>query len=177
MLQNLETMVKSRMPTWGTLVNPITNACSSQEVLRQADLNFNVVQQPVFTGGQLIKGRKANIREDNGKFLGFVSDKYRVCQNDEVYNFIENLFQEGVKFESGGVVDGGKRCWLLAKLPNHYTINSEQIDPYICFCTSHDGSLSLSVFMYPIRIVCSNTLNLALKKSSRSWSSKLMSLS
>ena len=137
MMQNLETMLKSRMPTWGTLGNPITNARSSQEVLRQAGLNFTVAQQPVYTGGRLIEGRKANIREDNGKFLGFVSDKYRVCQNDEVYAFVENLFQEGVKFESGGALNGGKRCWLLAKLPNCYLINSEQVDPYICFCTSH----------------------------------------
>jgi phage/plasmid-like protein (TIGR03299 family) len=172
MIQNLETMLNSRMTTWDTLGKPIKNAKSSQDVLRQAGLDFKVVQQPVFTGGRIIEGKKANVREDNNAVLGIVSNKYQVCQNDEVYGFIDNLFQEGVKFESGGTLNGGKRCWLLAKLPSRYTINSEQVDPYVCFCTSHDGSLSLSVFMTPIRIVCSNAINLALTNASRSWSSK-----
>ena len=172
MTQNLTEMLSSRMPTWGTIGKPITNARSSQEVLRQAGLDFKVAQQSLYTDGRLVEGFKANVREDNKKVLGIVSNRYQVCQNEEVYNFIENLFQEGVKFESGGVLNGGKRCWLLAKLPNRYMINSEQVDPYICFCTSHDGSLSLSVFMTPIRIVCSNTINLALRDASRSWSSK-----
>lgn len=60
--------------------------------------------------------------------------------------------------------------WLLARLPKEYIIAGEQILPYLVFSNSHDGSGAVRVALTPIRVVCNNTLNLALATASRSWS-------
>jgi hypothetical protein len=60
----------------------------------------------------------------------------------------------------------------LAKLPEKYIINGEKIEPSLVFSKSHDGSQAITVAMTPIRVVCQNTLNLALRQTKRAWSSK-----
>jgi phage/plasmid-like protein (TIGR03299 family) len=79
---------------------------------------------------------------------------------------------EGVKYETAGSLQGGRRVWLLAKLPEKYIINGEKVEPYLVFSNSHDGSQAITVAMTPIRVVCQNTLNLALRQAKRAWSSK-----
>lgn len=59
---------------------------------------------------------------------------------------------------------------MLARLPREYIISGERISPYLVFTTSHDGSGAVKVAITPIRVVCNNTLNLALKSASRSFS-------
>jgi len=61
---------------------------------------------------------------------------------------------------------------MLAKLPNNYIIGGERVDPFLVFSNSHDGSCAIKVCMTPIRVVCQNTLNLALDGAKRAWSSK-----
>lgn len=61
---------------------------------------------------------------------------------------------------------------MLAKLPNEYIILGEQVSPYLVFSNTHDGSGAIKVAMTPIRVVCSNTLNLALNATKRCWSAK-----
>lgn len=75
-----------------------------------------------------------------------------------------------VKYETAGSLQDGKKIWILAKLPDKYIIEGEQIDPYLVFSSSHDGSGSIKVAMTPIRVVCQNTLNLAMSTARRSWS-------
>jgi len=174
MAQNFESMFTARQPVWGQIGKKINRARSADEVLRQGGLNWSVVQEPVYADGKLIPNCKANVRDSDKTVLGIVSDRYQVIQNSEAFNFIDTLIGEGVRFENVGILQNGRRCFVLAKLPDRYVINGERIDPYLVFCNSHDGSLALTIFMTPIRILCMNQLNLALKKASRSWSAKHM---
>ena len=64
----------------------------------------------------------------------------------------------------------GKRVWMLAKLPGKYQILDDEVTPYMVFSNSHDGSGAIKIAMTPIRVVCQNTLNLALNNAKRSWS-------
>jgi phage/plasmid-like protein (TIGR03299 family) len=147
---------------------------SAEEALNKSGLDWLVTQQPIYTEqGQLIKNFKANVRDTDNEVLGVVSDRYTVVQNHEAFDFTNVLMGEGVRFENAGSLQNGRRCFILAKLPDRYVINGERIDPYLCFCNSHDGSLALTIFMTPIRILCMNQMNLALRKASRSWSSKI----
>ena len=57
--------------------------------------------------------------------------------------------------------------WLLAKLPENYEIFKDQVCSYLVFLNSHDGSGSIKVAMTPIRVVCQNTFNLALRSAKR----------
>lgn len=76
---------------------------------------------------------------------------------------------EGVRYETAGSLQNGKKVWLLARLPENYIISGDRVIPYLVFSNSHDGSGSIKVAMTPIRVVCSNTLNLALNDAKRIW--------
>lgn len=65
---------------------------------------------------------------------------------------------------------GGRKVWMLARMPHEYIISGERISPYLLFSNTHDGSGAVRVALTPIRVVCSNTLNLALATARRSWS-------
>lgn len=73
-------------------------------------------------------------------------------------------------YETAGSLQGGRRVWLLAHMPHEYIISGERISPYLIFSNTHDGSGAIKVALTPIRVVCQNTLNLALSNAKRSWS-------
>ncbi len=64
-----------------------------------------------------------------------------------------------MKYETAGSLQEGRRIWLLAKLPDKYIIEGEQIEPYLVFGSSHDGSGAIKAAMTPVRVVCQNTRN------------------
>jgi len=149
----------------------VENAPCSEETLKLSGLDWNVVQRPIMTDDLTpIPGYKANIKETDNRVLGVVTDRYKVVQNSEAFAFTDALLGEGVKYETAGSLQDGKKIWLLAKLHKKYIIVGEQIDPYLVFNSSHDGSGAIKVAMTPIRVVCQNTLNLALSSAKRIWS-------
>ena len=105
-------------------------------------------------------------------FLGVVSDRYRIVQNEEAFQFTDDLLGEGVTYETAGSLQGGKKVWMLARLPRKYLIAGDQVVPYLVIFNSHDGSSGVKVAMTPIRVVCQNTLNLALNTAKRSWTAR-----
>ena len=105
-----------------------------------------------------------------GQVLGVVTDRYKIVQNEEAFAFTDELLGEGVRYETAGSLQGGRKVWLLAHLPHEYIISGERISPYLVFFNSHDGSGAIKVAITPIRVVCQNTLNLALSTAKRSWS-------
>lgn len=171
MSAEVETMFYTRVAPWHGLGTCVENAPGSQEALKVAGLDWKVVQKPIFTEeGQLVGGFKANIRDRDNQILGVVTDRYRVVQNEEAFAFTDQLLGEGVTYETAGSLQGGRRTWILAKLPQRYIISGDEITPYLVFMNSHDGTGAIKAAMTPIRVVCQNTLNLALSNAKRSWS-------
>jgi phage/plasmid-like protein (TIGR03299 family) len=177
MAASVETMFFVRFAPWHGLGVRVESALNSAEALQQSGLDWNVIQRPIMfalleNGANTympISGYKANIRDTDQKVLGVVTDRYKVVQNHEAFAFTDTLLGEGVTYETAGSLHDGKKIWLLAKLPERYTIMDEQIEPYLVFHNSHDGSGSIKVCMTPIRVVCQNTLNLALSQAKRIW--------
>lgn len=99
-----------------------------------------------------------------------VTERYKIVQNQEAFAFTDEHLGEGVKYETVGSLQNGKKVWLLAKLPENFNITGDSVTPYLVFSNSHDGSGSIKVAMTPIRVVCQNTLNLALNNAQRTWS-------
>lgn len=171
MSANVESMFYVREAPWHGLGIRVESALSSEEALEMSGLNWNVIQRPIMTSNyDLIPGYKANIRDIDNRVLGVVTDRYRVVQNAEAFAFTDTLLGEGVKYETAGSLQNGRKIWLLAKLPDKYIIEGDQIEPYLVFSSSHDGSGSIKVAMTPIRVVCQNTLNIALSTAKRVWS-------
>lgn len=95
-----------------------------------------------------VSGFKANVRDSDNQVLGVVSDRYKVVQNEDAFAFTDGL---------------------LAKLPQRYIISGDEITPYLVFMNSYDGTGAIKAAMTPVRVVCQNTLNLALFTAKRSW--------
>ena len=172
MSAELETMMfVGRERPWHGLGTMVEEAPDSREALIAAGLDWNVVQKPVFTqDGVKVPGYFANVRQQDGSILGVVTSRYKVVQNRDAFAFTDALLGDGVRYETAGSLMGGRKTWILAKLPTRYIIQGEQILPYLVFSNTHDGSGAIKIAMTPIRVVCNNTLNLALDTADRSWS-------
>ena len=172
MAANVESMFYVREKPWHGLGTMVAEAPDSAAALRLAGLDWNVIQKDIMTvdGDGTISGFKANVRDRDGSVLGIVTDRYRVVQNAEAFSFTDTLLGEGVRYETAGSLQGGRRTWVLARLPQQYIINGEEITPYLVFMNAHDGSGAVKAAMTPVRVVCQNTLNLALSAAKRSWS-------
>ena len=171
MSADVETMFYVRETPWHGLGVKVEKALSSRKALEIAGLNWNVIQKPIYTDDNvLIPSFKANVRESDGKILGVVTDRYKIVQNKEAFAFTDSLLGKGVKYETAGSLQGGKKVWLLANLPEKYKILDDEVNSYMVFSNSHDGTGAIKVAMTPIRVVCNNTLNLALSSAKRVWS-------
>lgn len=166
----VESMFSVREKPWHGLGTIVKEAPDSREALRLAGLDWEVHQKPVYTESGIIPGYKANVRSTDQKVLGVVTDRYKVVQNTEAFAFTDALLGNGVRYETTGSLQGGRKVWLLARLPREYIISGERISPYLVFSNTHDGSGAVRVAVTPVRVVCNNTLNLALQTASRSWS-------
>lgn len=171
MAANVETMFYTREKPWHGLGVKVARALSSKEALQASGLDWQVEQKDIYTdSGILISGYKANVRNSDYKVLGIVSDRYQVVQNEEAFAFTDKLLGEGVRYETAGSLNEGRKVWVLARMPREYIMLGDRISPYMVFSNTHDGSGAIRVAMTPIRVVCNNTLNLALATATRSWS-------
>lgn len=171
MAANVETMFYTREKPWHGLGTRVEVAPTSADALKMAGLDWEVLQESIYTdAGDKIAGYKANVRSTDKKVLGVVTDRYKVIQNAEAFEFTDTLLGNGVRYETAGSLAEGKKVWLLARLPREYIIGGERISPYLVFSNTHDGSGAVRVAVTPIRVVCNNTLNLALDTAKRSWS-------
>ncbi len=170
MSAEVEQMIYVREKPWHGLGTMVSEAPNSQEAIQRAGLDWTIDGKPVYDGHfNEIHGFKANTRSTDGKVLGIVSDKYKVVQNYEAFDFTDSLIGEGLKYETAGSLRGGKTIWLLGKMPERYILDDE-FEPYICFTNTHDGTGAVRCCMTPVRVVCQNTLNMALRTAKRSWS-------
>ena len=170
MAASVETMFYVREKPWHGLGVKVEEALTSADALKVAGLDWTIESKPVFTeNGDLIPGYKANTRSSDNKVMGIVSSKYTIVQNAEAFEFTDALIGEGITYETVGALHGGKKIWLLGKMPERYILG-DKFEPYICFTNTHDGTGAVRACMTPIRVVCNNTLNMALKEAKRAWS-------
>lgn len=166
----VESMMYVREKPWHGLGTHVEEAPTSADALRIAGLDWKVVQRNIqVCGGAKIKNYRANVRDSDGTVLGVVSDRYKIVQNAEAFEFTDSLIGGDVRYETAGSLNGGRKIWLLARLPETEIVG-DKTEPYLCFTNTHDGSGAIRVCMTPIRVVCNNTLNLALGSARRAWS-------
>ena len=120
----------------------------------------------------LVDGRKATVRTA----LGLTSDSYGIVQNSDAFKFVDMLCSgldsnrtEKPTIECCGVLGKGERVFITCKMPEDIVLNprtDDRIETYVVFTTSHDGTGSVRCMVTNVRVVCSNTLNFAMKHNS-----------
>ena len=166
----VESMFSNRETPWHGLGTIVKEAQGSREAIQLGGIAWDVIQKPVYLeSGNPVPGYYANVRDIDEAVLGVVTKKYKIVQNSEAFAFTDALLGEGVRYETAGSLESGKRIWLLARMDTA-TITDEKVDPYLVFTNNHDGKGAVRVALTPIRVVCQNTLNLAMASASRHWS-------
>jgi phage/plasmid-like protein (TIGR03299 family) len=135
-----------------------------REIVRGTDTNGNDILTSNYH--KLIRFNKqySTVRTDNDFPLGIVGEKYHVFQNHEAFEFFDSIVGENyAEYETVGALGNGETIFITAKLREEMVFNKDLIDKYLLLSTSHDGSSSISVMFTPIRVVCNNTLTLALR--------------
>ena len=164
----------------------VSNCKSSIEVMKKAGLDFFVdkcdlvAKMPINLKGDNkvneIAGEFARnghiyrdcpnaygtYRTDNNTPLGLVKVKYEVIQNIEAFRFFDDAIGEGKAiWDRAGMFGYGHKIFVSAKLPITTTVGKDEINNYLVFSNSHDGSSSINILFSPIRVICTNMLNSA----------------
>ncbi len=168
---------------WHGLGQIVEQYPTSEEAIKHAGLDYEVVKSPLFTKGsgfiETAQGIElgstelevpnyfANIRTDNNAVLGVVGKDYHIVQNREAFNFFDAIVGggDGILYETAGALGKGERIFITAKLPDYIRVgNGDDVtEKYIFLTTSHDGSGSIKAAFTPNRIVFQNHLNASLR--------------
>lgn len=177
MADEVETMFAVRQVPWHGLGKVVQEAPDSEQALILAELNWAVEQRPIFQptadGMVQVPGFFANTRVTDEKVLGVVGAKYKVLQNREAFGFMDGMLGDGVRYETAGSLLGGREVWMCAKMPEVFRLaGGDETETYVIVTNRHDGWAGIRALVTPIRVVCKNTLNLALRSAKRSWTCK-----
>ena len=135
------------------------------------DFEIKIPEIPVCRTGREVPNFYATIRTDNETILGVVGKDYEVVQNIDAFSFFDAIVGgDGIQYETAGALGKGERIFITAKLPDYIKVgNDDLIEQYLFLTTSHDGSGSITAAFTPVRIVCNNTLNAALRNHSNAF--------
>lgn len=174
-----------KQKAWHGLGQIITDYPTSCEAIIHAGLNYTIEKRPLFTYnsknqygnsemGLIIPEIEvpdfyANVRTDTEQVLGVVGKDYNIVQNIDAFAFFDSIIsgKDGILYETAGALGNGERIFITAKLPDYIRVGrNDCIEKYLFLTTSHDGYGSITAAFTPVRIVCANTLNAAMRHHS-----------
>lgn len=162
----IETMAYAGEVPWHGLGVNVDHNLSSDQMLDEAGLNWQVTKERVKTeSGIYIPNRYALLRSTDKSPLGICSAAYKPIQNDQAFDFFNKFVKAGrMTMETAGSLDHGKRIWGLARLKSgdFELANNDKIEGYILLSNPHIPGHSMTIMFTPIRVVCNNTLTMAL---------------
>lgn len=186
----------SRERAWHGLGEVVNEPMFVADALKLCRADYNVALQPIVALPQnlvnamdngeminasilrdlLVDGKMATMRTDLNTALGVVSEGYGTVQNEFAFKFVDTLCSgmdsdrdNHPTIECCGVLGKGERVFITCKMPEDIILNprtDDKIETYVVFTTSHDGTGAVRCMVTNVRVVCSNTLNWAMKHNS-----------
>lgn len=163
-----------RQPAWHGLGTVFTEEVNTSEMLQLASLdNWNVRLEEVETPEGFDSDKTYSFVTRTNPFvanrndiLGVVGERYVPLQNEDLFSFADNILDGGGRWETAGSIKGGRQVFGSIALDNSIILDpngiADKIDNYLLVNTSHDGSIAIQASITPVRVVCANTLNMAL---------------
>ena len=174
MAHQLEQMAYVGETPWHGLGNQLTQNQPIEVWAQQAGMDWRIESSNVSYMAQNERGQsiimpyeeqRVLYRSDTHAPLSVVSQRYQEVQPMEILNFYKDLTeQSGFELETAGVLKGGKKFWALAKTGQTTSLKGKDVsNGYILLATACDGTLATTAQFTSIRVVCNNTLAIALK--------------
>lgn len=170
MTSAVETMAYKGQTPWHGIGNKVTNKMSVKQFQKAAGCDWDVYTEPMFLRDPnnpkkyIEDDYKVLRRNDNGNVLTRITAEWNPVQNKEAFEFFHDWVKEGkMELETAGSIHEGKIIWCLAKTDQVFeTVKNDVTDGYLLFVLPHNYGHATTVRSTAIRVVCQNTLNLAL---------------
>lgn len=175
MSHEVETMAFANEVPWHGLGNRVDPSVGVDEMLVAAGLNWEVKLHPMHAelpggaGSVRVPNKSALLRSTDNKVLTVASDQWKPVQNREVLEFFRAYTEAGgAKLETAGSLRGGRTIWALANLGHGFTVaNGDAIKGYILLASHHEHGKATIAKATQIRVVCANTMALAMGRGSK----------
>lgn len=172
----VESMAYVAETPWHGLGQKLASQQPMEVWARQAGLDFQIKETPVRYMTESVGSlgaimsypeNKVLFRSDTNAPLSVVSQRYKVVQPQEILEFYRDLTEiSGYELETAGVLKGGKTIWALARTGQSSTLKGNDVtNAYVLLATGCDGTLATTAQFTSIRVVCNNTLAVALAGS------------
>ena len=165
-----------REPAWhglGTVFEEEVNTQQMLELAHLSDWNVRLEEIPLPANHNSHKShyfvsRTNPFDRTQTDVLGVVGERYKVLQNEQLFEFADFMLDGGGRWETAGAIKNGTQVFGSIALERESVIDpsgvSDKVNTYLLVNTSHDGSVAIQASITPVRVVCANTLNLALGK-------------
>lgn len=180
MAHEVQTMAYINAKLWHGLGNRLTPNQPIEVWQQQAGMDWQIKETDVLYSvsdgdgdGLHLKSNpdsRVLFRSDNHALLSVVSKRYNIVQPHDVLEFYRDLVSVGgFQLETAGVLRGGKRLWALAKTGQEIILRGgDTVKAYLLLATSCDGTLATTAQFTSVRVVCNNTLQMAVANADRS---------
>jgi phage/plasmid-like protein (TIGR03299 family) len=155
---------------WHRLGTHIDHVMNSEEAIKAASLDYEVGLNPVYMNVNDIEipipDKNCTYRKDINYPFSIVGSRYSVIQNLDAFKFIDDIIgRKEAIFETAGALFNGEKVFITCKLPSYIRLNGSNdiIENYLVLINDHTGSEPLYVLFTPVRVVCHNTVNAALR--------------
>jgi phage/plasmid-like protein (TIGR03299 family) len=172
----VETMAYAGEKPWHGLGNKLAPQQSIETWKKQAGMDWQIEQSEVrYISGNSHLGvinafpeQKVLYRSDTKAPLAVVSKRFHVVQPGEILEFYRDLTAyNGFELETAGVLREGRKFWALAKTGQSTSLKGrDRVDGYLLLATACDGTLATTAQFTSVRVVCNNTLSIALGNAS-----------
>lgn len=168
MVAAVETMAYAGETPWHGLGEKVSNDLSPQQMMKKAGLDWTVHEVESFiefNDKKIPTGQKSLVRSTDGKVLTNVGPDWKPVQNEQAFEFFsEYVYAADMEMHTAGSLKGGQMIWALAKVKESFDLfKGDEVESYLLFSNPHQYGKSIDVRFTPIRVVCNNTLTLALE--------------
>ena len=160
---------------WHGLGTVVADAPSPYDALRLAGLDWRVIPSHSICCNYMhgdaercavTTDKVANIREDTGDVLGWVGTNYKRIQNIDVAELAYAVAGNDTKVETAGSLRNGARTYFLLKFNEFATQHTDDVtNEYLLLANGHDGLMAFNAIPTAIRVVCANTLAIAMAQA------------
>ena len=166
-----------REPAWHNLGTVFDTEKNTSEMLSAANLNgWNVRLEDLEIPSTLISDKQYQYvvrtnptNKSQTDVLGIVGERYVPLQNEDLFSFGDNILDGGGRWETAGSIRGGRVVFGSLALERETVLDpngvADVVKTYLLINTSHDGSIAIQASITPVRVVCANTLNVALNRT------------